>query len=85
MPFPLGYLKQLGLSSMAAAVAKRPPTAYFVFANAHRDSAKQELLTRGQGPKVSVAQVLTEPLFGFIQNIKSRMTSSVMCPCLEGL
>lgn len=37
--------------------AKRAPTAYFIFANRHRGSAKQELVAKGHGPKVSVAEV----------------------------
>ena len=41
----------------AGKAGKRAPTAYFVFANAHRNAAKQELLNAGQAPKVSVAQV----------------------------
>ena len=44
-------------AKVAAAGSKRAPTAYFIFANAHRSSAKQELLNNGHGPKVSVAEV----------------------------
>ncbi len=52
-----GPANQSGTAGGQKAVGKRAPTAYFLFANAHRDSAKQELLNNGHGPKVSVAQV----------------------------
>lgn len=39
-----------------SAGTKRAPTAYFIFANRHRSSAKQELVAKGHGPKVSVAE-----------------------------